>query len=136
MAKVNRINHVAIVVQSIEASLPIWRSLGLETGGVIEVPEHESRVAFFQIGDSEIELVEPTNDSSGIARYLNKHGEGLHHICIEVEDLDSLLRGLRADGFRLVNQEPLTGKDGRKYAFIHPESTNGVLVELYGMLDE
>ncbi len=136
MAKVNRINHVAIVVQSIEASLPIWSSLGLETGGVIEVPEHESRVAFFQIGDSEIELVEPTNDSSGIARYLNKHGEGLHHICIEVEELDNLLHKLEADGFHLVNQEPLIGKDGRKYAFIHPESTNGVLIELYEVLDE
>lgn len=135
MVKVNRINHVAIVVKSIEASLPVWRSLGLETGEVVEVPEHESRVAFFQIGDSEIELVEPTNDSSGIARYLKKHGEGLHHICIEVEDLDNLLRRLGAAGFHLINQEPLTGKDGRKYAFIHPESTNGVLVELYQVSD-
>ena len=131
MSKINKIHHVAIVVESIEDSLSIWESLGLEIKSIHDVPEQESQVAFLSVGDSEIELVEPTNDSSGIARYLVKHGPGLHHICIEIEDIKTTLANLLEQGFRLINTEPQTGKDGSKYAFIHPESTNGVLVELY-----
>ena len=88
-------------------------------------------MAFFHLGDSEIELVEPINDSYGIARYMAKRGQGMHHICIEVEDIEAILTDLRGQGFRLINPEPQNGDDGEKYAFIHPESTKGVLVELY-----
>ena len=131
MIKVKKINHIAIVVDHIEDSLSLWNLLGLESGGIRDVPQHESRVAFLPLGDLEIELVEPTSDSSGIARYLAKHGPGLHHICIEVEDIDGVLATLQDKGFNLINEKPQSSDDGRKYAFIHPKSANGVLVELY-----
>jgi methylmalonyl-CoA/ethylmalonyl-CoA epimerase len=131
MTKINKIHHVAIVVDSIEDSLPIWEALGLKAGNIKMVPEQESRVAFLQLGESEIELVEPTNDSSGIARYMAKRGPGMHHICVEVEGIEDILSNLQGQGFRLINPEPQNGEGGRKYAFIHPESTKGVLVELY-----
>lgn len=131
MTKIKRLHHVAIVVDKIEDSLSFWEVLGLKFGSIRDVPEQEARVAFLQLGDSEIELVEPINDSSGIARYLAKHGPGMHHICIEVEDIDAILVNLRGKGFRLINPEPQYGDGGEKYAFIHPESTKGVLVELY-----
>ncbi|MFL7893796.1 MAG: methylmalonyl-CoA epimerase [Anaerolineales bacterium] len=131
MIKVKKINHIAIVVDHIEDSLSLWNILGLESGGIRDVPQHESRVAFLPLGDLEIELVEPTSDSSGIARYLAKHGPGLHHICIEVEDIDGVLATLEEKGIDLIYGKPQSSDDGRKYAFIHPKSANGVLVELY-----
>ena len=131
MAKVKKIHHVAIVVDSIEDSMSIWTELGLEADAIKDVPEQESRVAFLPVGESEIELVEPTTDSYGISRYLRKHGPGMHHFCIEVEDILELMTRLNEKGFRMINTTPQVGSDGRKYAFIHPESTNGVLVELY-----
>lgn len=131
MIKVKKINHIAIVVDHIEDSLSIWNILGLEAGKIRDVPQHESRVAFLPLGDLEIELVEPTGDSSGIARYLAKHGPGLHHICIEVEDIEGVLATLQEKGINLINEKPLLSDDGRRYAFIHPKSANGVLVELY-----
>ena len=131
MTKIKRLHHVAIVVDKIEDSSSFWEVLGLKVGNIRDVPEQESRVAFLQLGDSEIELVEPINDSSGIARFLAKRGPGMHHICIEVEDIDAILADLRGKGFRLINPEAQYGDSGEKYAFIHPESTKGVLVELY-----
>jgi methylmalonyl-CoA/ethylmalonyl-CoA epimerase len=131
MTKIKKIHHVAIVVDNIEDSLNFWEALGLEIESIKEVPEHDSKVAFLPVGDSEIELVESTDDSSGIARYLAKRGPGLHHICIEVEGIDSILIDLLEKGIRLINTEPLSGEGGRRYAFIHPESTKGVLIELY-----
>ncbi|MFN2266327.1 MAG: methylmalonyl-CoA epimerase [Anaerolineales bacterium] len=131
MIKVKKINHIAIVVDHIEDSLSLWNILGLESGRIRDVPQHESRVAFLPLGDLEIELVEPTSDSSGIARYLAKHGPGLHHICIEVEDIDGVLATLEEKGIDLIYGKPQSSDDGRKYAFIHPKSANGVLVELY-----
>ena len=131
MTNIKRIQHVAIVVDNIEDSLTFWEALGLEIGSIKEVPEQESRVAFLPVGDSEIELVESTNDSSGIARYLAKRGPGLHHICIEVDDIEAILTSLLEKGIRLITPEPQSGEGGRRYAFIHPESTKGVLIELY-----
>jgi methylmalonyl-CoA/ethylmalonyl-CoA epimerase len=92
-------------------------------------------VAFLPLGDSELELVEPTSDSSGVARYLAKRGPGLHHICLEVKGIRTILNELQRKGFRLINTEPQVGEAGRMYAFIHPESTQGVLVELYEIPD-
>ncbi len=95
------------------------------------VPEQESEIAFLPLGESEIELVRPTTESSGVARFLAKRGPGMHHVCLEVADLDGTLARLREMGIRLIHPEPLTGSDGRRLAFIHPESAFGVLVELY-----
>ena len=132
MSNTKKISHVAILVDDIEAAMKFWRDgLGLEIEQIEELPEQEARVAFLPLGDSEIELVEPTSDNSGIARYLEKRGPGMHHVCFEVEDIRALLSHLSNNGVRLINETPRVSAGGKMYAFIHPESTNGVLVELY-----
>jgi len=132
MPKIKRIDHIAIVVEDIDQALAFWRdALGLELAHVEDVAEQKSIVAFLPTADSEVELVKPTTDDSGVARYLQKRGPGMHHICFEVEDIESSLAELKAKGVRLINEVPMTGSGGKKIAFIHPESTNGVLVELY-----
>lgn len=132
MPKINRINHVAIVVDDMQRSLAFWRDvLGLKLAELRDVPSEESQVAFIPTGEGEIELVKPTTDDSGIAKYLAKRGPGMHHLCLEVDDIDAMLKKLKLKNVRLINEEPRTSTDGRKYAFIHPESTGGVLIELY-----
>lgn len=131
MTKANNIHHVAISVGKIEEALPFWQALGLEVESINEVQEEDSRVAFLPLGNTKIELVEPLSDSSGVARFMAKRGPGLHHICIQVDDIEGILTVLEYKGFQLINPIPKTDQAGRKYAFIHPKSTNGVLVELY-----
>jgi methylmalonyl-CoA/ethylmalonyl-CoA epimerase len=135
MPKIKKINHVAIIVEDIDQAMAFWRDgLGLEIEHIKEVPEQESRIAFLPLGETEIELVEPTSDDSGIARFMSKRGPGMHHVCLEVEDIHGSLEHLRKQGIRLINETPRSGSDGRLYAFIHPESTHGVLVELYELV--
>ncbi len=132
MPSIKRIDHVAILVDDLEKTLSFWRdALGLELTHIQEVPAEKSQVAFLPIGGSEVELVRPTTDDSGLARYLEKRGPGMHHLCLEVEDIGGLLVQLKEKGIQLINETPVTGTGGKKYAFIHPKSTNGVLVELY-----
>ena len=132
MPKVKQINHVAVVVQDLEMALLFWRdALGLELQELRDVPAEKSKVAFLPLSGSEVELVLPTTQDSGIAKYLAKRGPGMHHICLEVDDIEGMLAQLRSKSVRLINEEPRTASDGKKYAFIHPESTAGVLVELY-----
>jgi methylmalonyl-CoA/ethylmalonyl-CoA epimerase len=132
MPKVNSIDHVAVVVDNLETSLGFWRdALGIDLRGLNDVPDEASRVAFLPVGESDIELVLPTSVDSGVAKYLAKRGPGMHHICLEVDDLTGMLRQLSARGVRLINEEPRSSPDGKMYAFVHPESTGGVLVELY-----
>jgi methylmalonyl-CoA/ethylmalonyl-CoA epimerase len=129
---IKRIDHIAIVVEDIEAALGFWRDmLGLELDRVEVVPEQQAAVAFLPTGDSEVELVRPTSTTSGAARFLAKRGPGLHHICFEVDDIVATMAALRARGVRLIDETPHTGSGGKQIAFLHPESTNGVLVELY-----
>jgi methylmalonyl-CoA/ethylmalonyl-CoA epimerase len=135
MPEITRINHIALLVEDIDTSLGFWQEiLGLEPSRVTDVPNEAARIAFLPIGESEIELVQPTTADSGLHRFLEKHGPGLHHLCLEVTDLEGLLLQLTAKGIQLINSEPKIGDDGRMYAFIHPKSTNGVLVELYQLL--
>ena len=132
MAKVTRINHIAILVDSLDAPLAFWRdALGMELSQLRDVPAEQAQVAFLPVGESEVELVQPTSDDSGLSRYLEKRGPGMHHICLEVDDLEGMLAQLKAKGVELINEEPRVGADGRKYAFVHPKSANGVMVELY-----
>jgi methylmalonyl-CoA/ethylmalonyl-CoA epimerase len=132
MAAIKRIDHIAIVVEDIETTLGFWRdALGLELAHIEDVPEQKSEVAFLPVGESEVELVRPTTDDSGVAKYLQKRGPGMHHICFEVDDIEGALRQLKARGVRLINETPVPGAGGKQIAFIHPESTSGVLVELY-----
>ncbi|HAE85181.1 MAG TPA: methylmalonyl-CoA epimerase [Anaerolineaceae bacterium] len=126
-----KINHVAIVVKDIDAALDFWQqAFGLRLDHVEEVPSQKSKVAFLPLGESEIELVQPTTTDSGLASFLEKRGEGMHHVCIEVEDIDAALAELKSKGVRLINEVP-EELPGRKMAFIHPKAANGVLVELY-----
>ena len=132
MPVIKAINHVAVVVDDMEKSLAFWRdALGIELHELRDVPAEKSQVAFLPLAGAEVELVMPTTDDSGIAKYLAKRGQGMHHLCLEVDDIAGMLAQLKAKNIRLINEEPRTGADGKKYAFIHPESTGGVLVELY-----
>ncbi len=127
------VNHIAIVVEDMDAALNFWRdALGLPLQKTEDNPTEEVQIAFLPVGDSEIELLKPTTDSSGIAKYLAKKGAGLHHVCVEVEDIEGVMARLRAHGIELINDAPKLRPDGvTRYAFVHPKSTQGVLVELY-----
>ncbi len=132
MSSIIRIDHVAVIVEDIEYALNFWRdALGLDVTHVEDVPDQESVVAFLPTGESELELVKPTTDDSGISRYLHKRGPGIHHICFQVDDIEGFIAKMKTHGVRLINPEPVIGTGGKKIAFIHPESTHGVLIELY-----
>lgn len=134
MAKVIRINHVAIAVTEFGGALDFWQgALGLTLKSTEVVPEQKSTVAFLPVGESEIELVKPEADDSGLAKFLREKGPGVHHICLEVDDLEGMLSDLKKKGIRLINDSPQV-LPGRKMAFIHPKAANGVLVELYELL--
>ena len=132
MPMVKKISHVGILVNDFEAALLFWRdALGLEVTKIEDAPKERSQVAFLPLGDSEIELVKPTDNDSSLARALEKRGPGMHHICLEVDDIEEMLSQLTHKGIQLINEQPLIGSGGKKYAFIHPKSSFGVLVELY-----
>jgi methylmalonyl-CoA/ethylmalonyl-CoA epimerase len=132
MPQIKSINHVAVVVDDMEKSISFWRdALGIELHELRDVPAEKSQVAFLPLAGAEVELVMPTTDDSGIAKYLAKRGPGMHHICLEVDDIVAMMSQLKAKNIRLINEQPRIAGDGKQYAFIHPESTGGVLVELY-----
>jgi methylmalonyl-CoA epimerase len=125
-----KVHHVALVVRSIDASLTFWReNLGLELETVMEIPTDRVRIAFLGVGESKVELVEPTDDTTGVARFLASKGEGFHHVCFEVANLSETLTRLDLDGMELIDSAPRRGAEG-PVAFIHPRSGGGVLVEL------
>lgn len=127
---IKRIDHIAVVVQSLAAALEVYRdALGMTVSAVKEMPEQDVMMAFLPAGDSEIELLEPIHAESGIGKYLAKRGEGLHHICLEVDDIEATLADLKAKGAQLIDETPKQGANG-KIAFIHPKGAHGVLVEL------
>ena len=132
MPTIKKIDHVALVVADMDAALGFWRdALGLALDHVETVPRENSAIAFLPVGGSEIELVQPTSDDSGVAKYLEKRGPGMHHICLEVDDIAGMLDQLQARGVQLIHETPIIAESGKKYAFIHPKSAFGVLVELY-----
>ena len=128
--RLGRIHHVALIVASIDAALRVWRDLvGLELETVMDIPADRVRIAFLTVGESKIELVEPTDDTTGVARFLASKGEGFHHVCFEVGNLAETLLRLEIDGLELLDSAPRRGAE-RPVAFIHPRSCHGVLVEL------
>jgi methylmalonyl-CoA/ethylmalonyl-CoA epimerase len=134
---IRRISHIAIVVPDLDEAMDFWVDvLGLPLQHVEYVADQGVDVAFLPSGDSEIELLEPIDPSSGVARYMEKRGPGMHHICFEVADIESMLARLKEAGVRLINEEPTIGTGGKKIAFVHPKGTGGVLVELYQMTAE
>lgn len=125
-----RIHHVAIVVRSIDDALPLYRDLlGLPLETVLDIASDHVRIAFLGVGVSKVELVEPTDDTTGVARFLAKQGEGFHHVCFEVANLTEELTRLGIDGVELIDSAPRKGAEG-PVAFLHPRSCHGVLVEL------
>ena len=132
MAKVKRIDHIAVVIDDMQGTLEFWQdALGMEVTHIQDIPAEMAQIAFLPAGGSEIELVKPTTSDSGLAKYLEKRGPGMHHVCLEVDDIAGMLRRLKDKGIQLINEEPRVSADGKQYAFIHPKSANGVLVELY-----
>ena len=126
-----KIDHIGIAVQSIEQSLPLYESLfGLEAERIEEIPEQKTRVAVLPLKQGRLELLESMAENSPVARFLARRGQGLHHICIQVDDIRAELERLRAAGARLIDQTPRRGAGGCLIAFVHPESAAGVLVEL------
>ncbi len=128
--KVRLLEHIGIAVRSLEESVQAYEALGLSLSAKEEVPSEKVKVATFPIGETRIELLEPAAEDSAIARFLERRGEGIHHIAMEVEDLEECCDELRSAGFRLVYDAPRRGEGGAKVNFIHPSSLNGVLVEL------
>ena len=125
-----KVHHVALIVGSIEKALGLWRDqLGLQLETVVDIGTDGVRIAFLTVGESKIELVEPTDDTTGVARFLASKGEGFHHVCFEVPNLAETLLRLEIDGLELIDTAPRRGAEG-PVAFIHPRSGHGVLVEL------
>jgi methylmalonyl-CoA/ethylmalonyl-CoA epimerase len=131
MAKITKVNHIGIVVAEIDSALSFWRDgLGLSLDHIEDVPSQKSKVAFFPLGESEVELVQPTTIDSGVVKFLSERGPGMHHLCFEVDDILGMIDHLKNSGVRMINDVPQQ-LDGRLIAFVHPKSANGVLVELY-----
>jgi methylmalonyl-CoA/ethylmalonyl-CoA epimerase len=131
MNMLKKINHIGIAVIKLEEAIPFYQdTLGMTFKGVEEVAGYKVKVAFFQIGESKIELLEPTSKESFIAEFLEKNGQGIHHIAYEVEDVEVAIKKLEADGTRMIDKTPRHGAHGAKVAFLHPESSQGVLIEL------
>lgn len=127
----HKIDHIGIAVQSIDAVIPFYRDqLGMKFLGSEEVAEQKVRVAMLCVGESKIELLEPTSPDSPVARFLEKSGQGIHHIAYEVEDINSAIAKLVSDGARMIDEKPRHGAHGTLIAFVHPKSSQGVLTEL------
>ena len=125
-----KVHHVALIVRSIDDALGFWRDLlGLELETVTDIAADGVRIAFLTVGESKVELVEPTDDATGVARFLAAKGEGFHHVCFEVANLAEELTRLGIDGVELIDTAPRRGAEG-PVAFLHPRSCHGVLVEL------
>ncbi|MDD2309769.1 MAG: methylmalonyl-CoA epimerase [Desulfuromonadaceae bacterium] len=126
-----KINHIGIAVKSLDDAIPFYRdNLGMALAGIEEVPEQKVRVAMLEVGESKIELLEPTAADSPVARFIEKNGAGIHHIAYEVDDIETAIATLLADGARMIDEKPRQGAHGTRIAFIHPKSSGGVLTEL------
>jgi methylmalonyl-CoA epimerase len=128
--RLGKVHHVALVVRDLEASLLFWRDmLGLPLELVLPIEHDRVTIAFLGVGESKVELVQPTDDSTGVARFLASKGEGFHHVCFEVDNIAETLLRLELDGIELIDTAPRKGAEG-PVAFLHPRSCHGVLVEL------
>lgn len=124
-----KLDHIGIAVRSLDA-VKIYEALGLSVQHTEVVETQKVRTAFLSVGDSNLELLEPTAPDSTIAKFIEKRGEGIHHICLRVDDIEAHLARLKAEGYRLINEHPVPGAHGCRVAFLHPAAGNGVLIEL------
>jgi len=127
-----RLDHIGVAVKDLDGAISLYRDvLGLKLEGTHVLAERGVRVAFFSIGnEAHIELLEPLNSDSAIAKYLSAHGEGLHHIALKVDGIEAVLKDFKQNGMTLIDEKPKAGAEGKKIAFVHPKSTRGVLLEL------
>ncbi|ACS34431.1 MULTISPECIES: methylmalonyl-CoA epimerase [Thermococcus] len=125
-----KIDHVGIAVKNLEEAIKVWEGLGLKVEEIEEVPDQKVRTAIIHIGESRIELLEPTAEDSPIAKFIAKRGEGIHHIALGVTNIEEHLKELKEKGYRLIDEEPRIGAGGAKIAFVHPKAVTGVLLEL------
>ena len=129
---ITRIDHIGIAIQNIDDALAFFRdALGMKLERVESEEGGRTRVGFLPVGTTDVELVEPQDTDSGLAKFLAKRGEGVHHICFEVDDIDAALARLKEKGAQLIDETPRENSKGMRYAFIHPKSAHGVLIELY-----
>jgi len=132
-----KINHIAIVVADMDKALNFWQqALGLPLQHTERNEAEAVDIAFLPVGEGEIELIKPITEDSGVAKYLAKTGGGMHHLCLEVENIEVAMARLAENGAELINETPRTRPDGRRYCFVHPRSTGGVLLELYEALSQ
>jgi methylmalonyl-CoA epimerase len=135
--KLRNIDHIGIAVSNLMESLAFWQSaLGIELHGIEEVAEQKVRTAFLPVDDTEVELLEPAGLDSPVAKFIEKRGEGLHHVAIRVDNIDAALAELKAKGVQLIDEVPRKGAGGARIAFVHPKATHGVLVELCERTEE
>ncbi len=126
-----KVEHIGIVVKSIEEALKVWEGiLGFKLEGMVEVESQGVRVAILEVNGVRLELLEPLSPDSPVANFLSKRGEGLHHLCFEVKDIESILLTLSSRGIKLIDKSSRPGALGNKVAFLHPSSSSGVLIEL------
>ena len=126
---INKISHIGIAVKSIDEAAKFYEKIGLKIASIEEVPSQKIRVAFIPVGESKIELLEPTSDESTVAKFIEKKGEGIQHIAFAVDDLPDSLANCETEGIQLIDKEPRPGAGGADIAFLHPKSTYGVLYE-------
>lgn len=130
MTDIKKLNHIGIAVKDLKESIEIYKKMGFNISHTEEVPDQKVRVAFIELGDSRLELLEPTAANSPIAKFLEKKGPGIHHLAIEVADIGAKLQELEKVGIRLIDREARKGSHGLSIAFVHPKATQGVLLEL------
>jgi len=125
-----KIDHVGIAVKNLDEAIKVWEGLGLKVDEIEEVPDQKVRTAIIHVGESRIELLEPTSEDSPIAKFIAKRGEGIHHLALGVDDIEKHLEELKEKGYRLIDEKPRLGAGGAKIAFVHPKAVTGVLLEL------
>lgn len=127
-----KIDHIGIAVKNLDKTVEFYtKVLGLQLEGIHQVDTYQVRTAFFPVGESHLELIEPTPENKGVQKFLEKRGEGIHHICFLVDDIQKALDAMAAQGVELIDKTPRQVNPTTKAAFVHPKSTGGVLIELY-----
>jgi methylmalonyl-CoA/ethylmalonyl-CoA epimerase len=129
MSLIKKIDHIGIAVKNLDEAVETYKKLGFELKEIEEVAEQKVKVAMLPVGESKIELLEATSEDSAIAKFLEKRGEGIHHIAVGVKDIEKALENAKNNGLQLIDEKPRIGAGGKKVAFVHPKSTRGVLLE-------
>jgi methylmalonyl-CoA/ethylmalonyl-CoA epimerase len=126
---IKKLDHIGIAVKNLNEAIDLYKKLGFELKEIEEIAEQKVRVAMLPVGESKIELLEATSEDSAIAKVIEKRGEGIHHIAVNVENIEKALENAKSNGLTLIDEKPRIGAGGKKIAFVHPKSTKGVLLE-------